>query len=308
MPNINTSNPLGAVNTAIAKELSQLREKTPIGKNASVFRIYTKPDGSVDPASLQKLIETARGSKAYQRNKEKYQFTLVDRKGERAYLALKRQGLWSKFKSLFPSTQAERQKRREDASKIVLDSLSKIDVVRWKIDKYMVKPSDEENASDEKTPPPQQVKTLAEARGFQRDVMATKFVDVPQEPEVRKMSDLLASEARMSEQLLPASDGQQHRSDLPVSDALVGSPKEPDYLKGAPDDPYNKKFRDNSIYEKPNKSVVSEQGFVNKDYEDDGSEDEGEKYEVTGNQLKFFEQFVLSQLKTDIDYMTKNDD
>lgn len=301
MPTINTNNPLGAVNTSIANELSKLKDKNPISKNASVFRLYTNSKGGVDPASLQKLIETARGSKTYQRNKENYQFTLVSRKGEQAYLALKQQGLWSKFKSLFPSTQEARQKRREDASKLILDSLNKIDVVRWKIDKYMVDHSDEEKV-------PQQVKTLAEAREFQRDVMATNFFDAPKEPDVMKMNDLLASDARMSEQLLPPGNEQQRQSYQHVSDSLVGSEKKPDYLKESADDPYEDKFRENSIYGKQNKSFVSEHDFVNKDYENEESEDDDAEYKVTNHQRKDFDEFLLSQIKTKIDDMTKQEE
>jgi hypothetical protein len=273
MPKINTNNPLSAENAKLAAELAKSKEKS-LDKNAAVFRLNLNHKGEIDPSALQKLIETARASKTYQRNKEKYQFTLVSGPKKTQYLALKQQGLWSKFKSLFPFTREARQERRAEAARMVSNSL---DLPELKND----------------------VKTRAQAREFQRDVITT-FRD---EGGAQRMSDLLASE------LLPAGNGQQHRSDRPVSDDVVGSQKKPDYLKGAQHDPYDGEFEnraDSSIFQKRSKSDVTEQGFVNKNYEDEvskgeDSEDEDERFSKTGNSMrapeqKTFEQFLFSQI------------
>jgi len=206
MGKVDTKNPLSPENAAIAADFAGMRD-TSLKKNASVFRLRLN-NGKVDEDRLKTLFEAARSSKTYQRNKENYQFTVV-KSSSGNYLALKQQGLWSKFKSLFPSTQAARQERRALAADIILTALG-----RGELDGGRM--------------------TLAQAKTFQRDLIDEEHDDGP-----ITMNQLSSLGDRLSGQLLSAGKGNQHQSSEPIPDEHVGSLKNPVYLKPDEKDPYD---------------------------------------------------------------------
>ena len=260
MGKVDTKNPLNPVNAALAADIAGVRD-TSLKKNASVFRLRLI-GGKVDEGQLKNLFEAARSSKTYQRNKENYQFTVV-KSSSGNYLALKQQGLWSKFKSLFPSTQAARQERRALAADIILTALDRGELDRGRM-------------------------TLARAKTFQRDLIDEEHDDGP-----ITMSQLIPSGDRLSGQLLSAGNGNQHQSSEPISDEQVGSLKKSVYLKPDEKDPYDKP--------KVGKNSIELDSHQSRDLAEDGEdEDDEEALRASAKQRKdqkeseFFKGYILS--------------
>ena len=99
---------------ANAIELKELKG----AKNASEFTLRVGADGKVTSLELSRMLSTARASKSYKNNSDKFQFKLKsDNKGQ--YLTLKQQGAWSSFKGWLGAGRAEREQQRADAKNLI---------------------------------------------------------------------------------------------------------------------------------------------------------------------------------------------
>lgn len=268
MNKVNIKNPLGiGQNVELAGDIAGLRagrKDVPLKKNASVIRANLK-NGEIGEGQLQELFDAARNSKTYQRNKEKYQFTIVS-SSKGSYLALKQQGLWSKFKSLFPWTQQARQERRASAAETILRSLGRYELAPDRM-------------------------TLAEARSFQRRL-------IEEEVEPLTVSELAPFEGPVSGQLLSAEGEDPHQTSQPISDGydeqVGGSPKESFHLKPDENDPYEKtRVGKNSIEPESHPS----QGLPEESESDDG--DEGQRESAKQSMVQQFDkQYMATYVST----------
>ena len=99
---------------ANAIELKELKG----AKNASEFTLRVGADGKVTSFELSRMLTTARASKSYKNNSDKFQFKLKsDNNGQ--YLTLKQQGAWSSFKGWLGVGRAEREQQRADAKDLI---------------------------------------------------------------------------------------------------------------------------------------------------------------------------------------------
>lgn len=99
---------------ANAIELKELKG----AKNASEFTLRVGADGKVTSLEISRMLNTARASKSYKNNSDKFQFKLKsDNNGQ--YLTLKQQGAWSSFKGWLGVGRAEREQQRADAKNLI---------------------------------------------------------------------------------------------------------------------------------------------------------------------------------------------
>ena len=97
-----------------AIELKELKG----AKNASEFTLRVGAGGKVTSLEISRMLNTARASKSYKNNSDKFQFKLKsDNNGQ--YLTLKQQGAWSSFKGWLGVGRAEREQQRADAKNLI---------------------------------------------------------------------------------------------------------------------------------------------------------------------------------------------
>ena len=196
-----TNMPTNATN-ALGKEVKELKQ----GKKASSFKLtVTQENGQfkVSTDEIRRMLNTARGSKDYKANFDKYQFKVVTGLFGKKTLTLKEQGNFSKFKGWMGIGRDKREQQRAEAARLIGTAFSKASM--------------ETGTSQTVTAPGQQM-THDESIGFQRDLMTLSDL-APNAKELRTAAEDQAIKAQQNGQgdQKSANAGRGHDSDASAS-------------------------------------------------------------------------------------------
>jgi len=166
--------PLGPIQE-LTRDINELRKS---GKKDAFCLNTTGTPPKITADELRRMLAAASHSKTYQKNSEKYQFTLVTRKGQQV-LRLKQQGWFSNVIGRFGISHDKRETQRAEAAKLIQETLAQNDL-------------DMDSKVDISGP----TLSKAKAKSLQRDIM-TKSGLAPHQPkrdEIYTMKQLADAE------------------------------------------------------------------------------------------------------------------
>lgn len=115
---INSNQMPTSANRRLEREIQELKQ----GENESAFKLNVS-DGRITSDELQRMLSTARRSKAYQKNSEKFQFKLIEGKEGKQVLTFKEQGWFSKLLGIFHINRSQREAQRAAAAELIVGTL-----------------------------------------------------------------------------------------------------------------------------------------------------------------------------------------
>ena len=190
---------------ALVKEVKERQQ----GQKAKSFELtVTQDNGQVKVSAdeIRRMLMTARGSKDYMANFNKYQFKVITHESGAQTLTLKEQGFFSKLKGLVRIGRDKREQQRADAAQLIGAAFSRANL---------------KTGTTQTVTAPGQRMTHADAIEFQRDLMTlsdlapnAKELRTPAEEKAKKAEEKAQKAQQNSqEDQKPANVGRRHVSD-----------------------------------------------------------------------------------------------
>ena len=183
---------------ALGKEIKELQQ----GQKSKSFELtVTQENGQakVSADEIRRMLNTARGSKDYKANFNKYQFRVITHESGAQTLTLKEQGFFSKLKALVRIGRDKRAQQRADAARLIDAAFSRANL---------------KTGTTQTVTAPGQRMTRADAIAFQRDLMTLSDL-APKAKELRTAAEKKTQKAQQNgqEDQQPRNAGRGHVSD-----------------------------------------------------------------------------------------------